>query len=1159
MPKILIGPMLSAGRSRLIAEVMPFIDEGGARFAYLVPTAQLQKEVERMLTQALIQRAGKPFEGQNPEGAYAFPGPGVYMFDGFVNELLKDASLYQTPIRPYQQRLALKELTARLQVANRFTCLSEMIERDGFYTSLLDWLREIKRAGIAAENWLTHHARTDQERELGYIYQAYEEFLTATKLVDNERNYANLLGHLSSPDRCADLLGNIEIVIVDGFSKLNQLQLRLLAGLRELGLEVIVHTFLEDERRELFLTAQEMLDQLQKMAAAQGWHWEVERLTEVEETSRPETLNHLNRQLFNVNAVQIEGDTALKIVHTPDPYREIVEIGRRIKRDLLSERECKLDEIAVILRNAGYYHAYIEEVFGELGIPYEISSGAELRHTPVFKLILKIYKVLQDNWSRESVTEVLKSQYLHIAEPEEAERFEQIILEAGIIGGRAEWMKKLKRFRLRLEREMERAEGKTTQQENLVALEHLEKVLAQLFERLGQLQREKTVLKHAKALLEFFTAYGLERQVLQIGDANVLRRDLKSLSNLRRLLEEIVRLGKLLQEYRYDPAGSVTTGGEWQLTAQEFVQALSAGAEEIIILEPRAKYDAVQILTPSESRGFRFKRVFVGGLLEGEFPWYGRRDWLFKPEERRALKERGIYFKQFYERLEEERLFFLEAVSTATERLVLTCPGLQTDDSVQASSFLQETLNLFTDHSILRTDVVPGIPGGQRVELENALTRRELEEVLLQELSSGMGNLAVQREIATAAEEGLSRSLLTPELVKLAELYWRGEMIRLREGQSFSIYDGVCTDRAIASHLQKMYHAGRVYSISQINDYAVCPFQFFAKRILGLDEVEEPVLRLEPLDLGNIYHQVLFLFFKDFPGWQAESLEEAIARLRSLALQVMTDYPAGLSLPLGLWSIYQEEIVENLTRILTFEYQEAEKQGYQLKPTYFEASFGLYREYQEEGTLNHPDPVVIRRAISESTDAAGERVVKFSGKIDRIDQSADGRYLVIYDYKLGRREGFDEMDAGIDLQLPVYIKAVSMLFGEEQEVLGAGYFSLLKCDRKSGVWRNVREDLIPVTARSKSCRNATDWQDFMGKIDGYIIDYIDQIKAGDFRVKPQKCPEYCKFKQICRYDAPRIRRKTLPPGERVGTMEDGQAYHQQQLKLDLGEVAENGI
>lgn len=1195
MPKILVGSMLSVGREKLIAEAVKHIDKTGARFIYLVPTAQLQKEVESSLTRAFNDQShagtdngGRDLASQDHSkgSSFAVPGLRVLMFDGFVNELLKDASLYRVPIRPYQQRLVLKELTAKLYAENQFACLSEMINRDGFYTSLLEWLKEVKRTGLSAEAWLAH-ASTDKERELGFIYQAYEEFLTATNLTDTERNYANLLEWLpslagSSTGVTSGIPGQTDIVIVDGFYKLNQLQLRFIAELLELGLDVIVHTFLEDERQELFLSTQEMVQQLQQMANGKSWRWEIERLDESDLTTRPETLNHLKRQLFNVNAVQIEGNAALEIVHTPDPYREIMEIGRRIKQSLLKDQECKLDEIAVIFRNVEYYHGYVEEIFGELGISFEISTGAELRHTPVFKLILKIYKVLQDNWSRESVIEILKSQYLQIAEAEEAELFEQIILTAGIIGGREEWQQKLARFRTRLERELQHEEKKAGSnsklvvlRENLATLERLGKVLNDLFPRLNSLYREKTVLKHAKALLEFFVAYGLEQQVLHTGDAEVLRRDLKSLGNLRRLLEEIVRLGKLLQAYRSGvtsiPVTTKTLGNaEWQLAAQEFLEALSAGAEEVIIPEPRAKYDAVQILTPSESRGYHFKLVFIGGLLEGEFPWYGYRDWLFKPEERRILKGRGIYFKQFYERLEEERLFFLEAVNTASEQLVLSCPGLQSDDAVQASSFLQETLNLFTEESISSADVVPGMLAGLRVELEQALTRRELEEVLLQELCVSMGNLEnlpAYQEIALAAEPGVSRALLTPEMVKLAELYWRGEMVRLREGQSFSEYDGLCTAEAIRERLQQMYHAGKVYSISQINDYAVCPFQFFAKRILGLDEVEEPVLRLEPLDLGNIYHQVLFLFFRDFPGWREESLEAALERICDLATQVMANYPAGFSLPVGLWTIYQEEIVENLQRILTFEYQEAEKQEFQLKPTYFEASFGLYREYQEEGTLNHPDPVVIHRVISESTDSTEAITVKFSGKIDRIDQSSDGRYLVIYDYKLGRREGFEEMDAGIDLQLPVYIKAVSMLCGEDKEVLGAGYFSLLKCDRKSGVWRNVREDLIPVTSRSKSCRNEADWQDFLQKVDGFIIDYINRIKAGDFQVNPQKCPDYCKFKQICRFDAPRIRRKTLAGiGEDVQQDIAGQAQStvqkqalEQQIKVNLGEVAPHGI
>ncbi|AZR72920.1 hypothetical protein BBF96_05650 [Anoxybacter fermentans] len=1090
MPEILYGPMLSTGRDELIKLCAKLLNFRGTGFAYLVPTIQLKKEVENALINIKISNCN----GQIGTAMQKLP---IYLFDGFVNEVLKDWLVYQAPIPVYQQRLILKTVTNELLKSGQLSYLQGMVKYDGFYSSLLKWLKEVKKIGKRPEDWLTMYPISKKERELGYIYQKYEEFLDIYDLVDEERNYEILINRIqnSSNGSTGSFLDYLKLIVIDGFYKLNQLQLRLVKALIEQGKEVIVHTFKEEERSQLFLSSNDMIHQLQQLAHNEDWDWELKKLDELDFKSRTETLNHLCCNLFNLSAPKKEGDETVQILYTPDPYKEIEEIGRWIKRILLEDTEnrLKLDDIAIILRNVSFYHFYIEEVFRELGIPYQISAGVELSRTPIFKLILKLYNIFFEDWSRESVVEILKSQYLQFGDEKTTELYEQLILEAGVIKGHNEWLKKLKLYRTYLRKEVSKG---SENKEKLDLLTQLEEVLIDLFNRLSILAQPKSLLDHSQALLKFFAAYRLDQQITKICDQEILRRDLLSLDYLQQLLLDMIQFGLLLESYQ---------NKDKKISAKEFISFLKQAADELHIPESDVEYDAVQILTPSQSRGRSFKHVFIGGLLEGDFPWYGEKDWLFKPEERKILKERGIYFKQFYEQLEEERLFFLEAVCTAKESLVLTCPTLETEESVQPSSFIQEVLNIFKERSIKENSILTNRFQGAESILKEALTRRELDEIFLRELWES---------------DNVEEVFSFEELARLQDLYLRGEIVKFREGIEFSRYDGILEQDDIIKKLKKIYHPERVYSISQINDYALCPFQYYCKRILNLDKVEEPTLRLEPLDLGNLYHQILFLFFKDFPGFKEEPLDTALNRLKEVADEVMAKYQPGLNLPSGLWAIYREEVLENLSRMISYEYEEASKQNYQLKPTFLEASFGLKKDYQEKGTVNHPEPVIIHK------DQDGEIVVKFSGKIDRIDITQDGKFLIIYDYKLGGRKGYDEIKEGIDLQLPIYIKAAQILCGQDKEVLGAGYFSLLRCERKSGIWRDIRKDLIPVTSRSKNCLTDEDWRTLLDKADQMIIEYITNIRSGYFPVNPAKeCPDYCRFKKICRYEPSRIRRK----------------------------------
>ncbi len=59
---------------------------------------------------------------------------------------------------------------------------------------------------------------------------------------------------------------------------------------------------------------------------------------------------------------------------------------------------------------------------------------------------------------------------------------------------------------------------------------------------------------------------------------------------------------------------------------------------------------------------------------------------------------------------------------------------------------------------------------------------------------------------------------------------------------------------------------GKQYSASQLEEYAKCPFQYFLKRILQLETIEEPTEELESFELGSIIHSILYEFYFTLKG-----------------------------------------------------------------------------------------------------------------------------------------------------------------------------------------------------------------------------------------------------------------------------------------------------
>ena len=51
--------------------------------------------------------------------------------------------------------------------------------------------------------------------------------------------------------------------------------------------------------------------------------------------------------------------------------------------------------------------------------------------------------------------------------------------------------------------------------------------------------------------------------------------------------------------------------------------------------------------------------------------------------------------------------------------------------------------------------------------------------------------------------------------------------------------------------------AGRRFSYTKLSDFIKCPFKFFLRRILGLEETSVDLYELSPLELGSTYHAAL--------------------------------------------------------------------------------------------------------------------------------------------------------------------------------------------------------------------------------------------------------------------------------------------------------------
>lgn len=500
--------------------------------------------------------------------------------------------------------------------------------------------------------------------------------------------------------------------------------------------------------------------------------------------------------------------------------------------------------------------------------------------------------------------------------------------------------------------------------------------------------------------------------------------------------------------------------------------------EEMIASENKDKFSRVMVLTPSQARNKSFKYIFIPGLLEGEFPAVNYNKWLVKDKERKILENMGITLKSKGDLLLTESYLFYKSLLNAEKKLFLTYPTLgEGEGGAIISSFLEEVRNLF------KADTVDKIIVHNYdfiiEDKEEAFSLQELKDYTVQQLTD-------------------------KQLKKLIPAF---EVESLRNSSQYTNADGIIDAPDILLELKNHFHQNYSYSPSALESYQQCPFRFFIEKVLKLEEIKEPEDRLDVLQIGEIYHRILFDYFSNnFPGDWQQNLARYHTGLASSAERFFAEYDGKRSLSKGVWRIYREEILNNLKLLIEQEYNNE----FKTLPYKLEFGFGISKDYQDSED-NIKDPVDIE-LIDEK--------MKLKGKVDRIDSLKNQKDLLVYDYKLsdkrGKTKDFFEYN---ELQLPLYLLALEKLL-PDKNLMGGAYYSVRDLN-KNGLWKKEFADYSPKTNRSRTVMEEESWMKYFENLKAELESLLAGIKNGDYRLDPKDC-DYCDGKEICRYSKARV-------------------------------------
>jgi RecB family exonuclease len=294
-------------------------------------------------------------------------------------------------------------------------------------------------------------------------------------------------------------------------------------------------------------------------------------------------------------------------------------------------------------------------------------------------------------------------------------------------------------------------------------------------------------------------------------------------------------------------------------------------------------------------------------------------------------------------------------------------------------------------------------------------------------------------------------------------------------------------------------------TLSRLERYQRCPFQFFSTDVLALEEEPEDEDTRSPLERGRFLHELFERFFRE---WERQGHGRITAQTLDDARQVL----AAVAEP-ALAALTPAEAALERARL----FGSAAGPGIADRVFVLEAERGApiarrLLEYRIEG------------AFTFAAKDGQPRSVPLRGIADRVDLLEDGSFRLI-DYKT--RKAPDVRQA---LQLPIYSACVRLQLGAElgRDVPpGEALYVSFEGD----------ERLTPLRARDQS------FDELVQEAGHRLVEALDAIAAGHFPPRPSErglCGS-CAYVAVCR--EPGGDRAALAggePPERDAAREDGQ-------------------
>ncbi len=746
---------------------------------------------------------------------------------------------------------------------------------------------------------------------------------------------------------------------------------------------------------------------------------------------------------------------------------EIRTIAKEIKRLILKE-DVPPCEICLAFNSISEYSPIVRDVFNSYGIPFNLTDRITTDKTNPVTALINLLEIIENNFYYKNILRAFSSSFVR-HEGIDVSSLQKAARELNIVAGWETWKNNL---------EIALEEGNEEKAYLQKALESLNKLGELLAPFRNSLTIDEFIAELTRLSLNVQQPFLLAR-----GEDKRQEINIKSLSTLFEATHEVFLL---LKSEEAEPL---------KHSLDFFLSRLRTIARTARFnVKERPDY-GVLVTSVNEIRGLKFDYLFIGGMIDNGFPLRYKPE-IFKPEN--FAKSEKIH-------MTEQRHLFYQAMKVWNKCLYFSYPKYEAKRELVTSVFLKEFKETF--------EVTPFSPE----KLEDAFYSEE-------EIHKNFALISREGEI----EKFFSDKNIKVDLDRIQRLL-NIDKAKLKGSDEALEYFGVLLHEALENPSEELKEylqnaPNRIYSVSQLESYAKCPFKYFLEKILEIKAIEEPREEAERREIGSFLHELFYEFYQTMNERKitlANSSDALFEEARKILFDMARAKLEGTPLKHPL-SFYEKEKIIGINgkeedsilyRFLLTERND--KSGF--VPRYFEASFGMPKARNgSDFTVMTDEPLVIGG-------------VKLRGKIDRIEINETEKKFNVVDYKLsGAKPSRAEIREGLALQLPVYLLAAEKLLKGKYAPEGMFIYSLKYSEDKFGKLTLITSHFLTPEEKKASL---TPYDIISEVLNEKLNEYVTNISLGKFPVSNVKNREntvckYCDFRSVCRVDASALRNNT---------------------------------